>query len=231
MVLHPDKSGYGEISSTSMMRRIGLPDAPMILEIFLSDDVADAPLRIPASRVASNQTMQNLLSEFYGCDVIVVCQKGRKLDHGTAALLSSNGISTEVLSGGMGAWLSSDDPRIPIDQVMAAADRFGATPFDVPEPTLTHRADLCTFDVMLHHFGLTTVPLEKMADAIRAADLGRFADAPQAAGFLAFSAGLSRMYKNNTTQLEAALVPYDALYRWASDGEDETHQSAFGAAL
>jgi hypothetical protein len=47
--------------------------------------------------------------------------------------------------------------------------------------------------------------------------------APQAAGLLAVSLGLSRMYADDLAQLEAGLALYDALYRWCRDATHETH--------
>jgi rhodanese-related sulfurtransferase len=47
--------------------------------------------------------------------------------------------------------------------------------------------------------------------------------APQAAGVLAGSLGLSRMYADDLAQLEAGLSLYDAFYRWCRDAVDETH--------
>ena len=47
--------------------------------------------------------------------------------------------------------------------------------------------------------------------------------APEASGLLAASLGLSRMYRNDLAQLDAAMGLYDAFYRWARDAVSETH--------
>ena len=62
-----------------------------------------------------------------------------------------------------------------------------------------------------------------MALVIRGADTDRHGLAPQAAGLLALSVGLSRMYRDDLAQLEAGIALYDALYRWARDGHEEGH--------
>ena len=108
-------------------------------------------------------------------------------------------------------------------QVEAVADRYGATPFDVEGVRFSHRGHRCTFDAMLEEFALDTAPLQRMAAVIRAADTNRHADAPEAAGLLALSVGLSRMFRSDEAQLAAALPLYDALYRWARDGQGEGH--------
>jgi hypothetical protein len=58
---------------------------------------------------------------------------------------------------------------------------------------------------------------------VRAADTDRHDLAPQAAGLLALSVGLSRMYRDDLAQLEAGMALYDALYIWARDGFSEGH--------
>lgn len=108
-------------------------------------------------------------------------------------------------------------------EVGAVAERFGATPFDVEGVFWSHRGDLCTFDVMLAEFGLSTEPLEHLATIVRGADTNRLELAPEAAGLLAVSLGLSRMYADDLEQLDAGMLLYDALYRWARDATDETH--------
>jgi hypothetical protein len=83
---------------------------------------------------------------------------------------------------------------------------------------------LCTFDVMIEEFGLVSIdPLKQLAVIVRGADTARPEIAPQAAGLLALSLGLSRMYSDDMEQLEAGMPVYDALYRWCRDAVDETH--------
>lgn len=115
-------------------------------------------------------------------------------------------------------------------EVRAVADRFGATPFDVEGVYWSHRGELCTFDVMVEEFGLSTEPLATIARIVRGADTDRLDLAPEAAGLLALSLGLSRLYADDLEQLEAGLGLYDALYRWARDATDETHSWPGGKA-
>jgi len=48
-------------------------------------------------------------------------------------------------------------------EVSAVAERFEATPFDVENVFWSHRGELCTFDVMVQEFGLSTPPLDRFA--------------------------------------------------------------------
>jgi rhodanese-related sulfurtransferase len=108
-------------------------------------------------------------------------------------------------------------------EVKAVAERFAATPFDIDDVFWSHRGDLCTFDTMLIEFGLADPALQKLAAIVRGADTARMDLAPEAAGLLAVSLGLSRMYRDDLAQLDAAMTIYDGFYRWCRDASDETH--------
>lgn len=108
-------------------------------------------------------------------------------------------------------------------EVLNVAEKFNATPFDVEHCVLTHRGDACSFDTFLEEFDLNIEPLSRLATIIRGADTNRHDLAPECAGLLAVSLGLSRMYKDDLVQLKAGFDIYDALYRWARDAVDETH--------
>ena len=109
-------------------------------------------------------------------------------------------------------------------QVRAVAEKFNATPFDVEDVFFSHRGEMCTFDTMLEEFGLQSEALQRLATVVRGADTDRLDLAPQCAGLMAASLGLSRMYDNDIKQLEAGMLIYDAMYRWARDAFDEKHE-------
>jgi len=76
---------------------------------------------------------------------------------------------------------------------------------------------------MLTEFGLKSEALERLALIVRGADTARFDLAAQAAGFLAASLGLSRLFDDDLAQLEAGMTLYDAMYLWCRDATGETH--------
>jgi len=112
---------------------------------------------------------------------------------------------------------------VPSAEVAAVADRFNAAPFDIEAVYWSHRGDLCTFDVMVEEFGLGTDPMLRLAMIVRGADTSRPDLAPEVAGLLAASLGLSRMFNDDLEQLAAGMTLYDAFYRWCRDATDETH--------
>jgi rhodanese-related sulfurtransferase len=109
-------------------------------------------------------------------------------------------------------------------EVAATSERFDAAPFDVEGVFWSHRGALCTFDVMVDELGLSGIAaLGRLAAIVRGADTARPEIAPQAAGLLAASLGLSRIYSDDHEQLDAGMPLYDAFYRWCRDAVDETH--------
>ena len=252
------------ISPAQLSRLIGLPDCPLLLDVRLDDDFVQDPALIPGSRRIAHDAVDSAAPNLKAGRAVVICQGGRKLSEGAAALLRLHGIAAEVLDGGFAAWRAGGLPAIPaalipepglwvtrqrpkvdriacpwlirrfIDpgarflfvapaEVMAVAERFNATPFDIEGVRFSHRGDLCSFDALLDDFGLHTTALDRLALIVRGADTDRHDLAPQAAGLLALSVGLSRQYRDDLDQLAAGLALYDALYRWARDGFDEGH--------
>ncbi len=108
-------------------------------------------------------------------------------------------------------------------QVGAVAERFGATPFDVEGVTWSHRGARCSFDAMVEDFCLETPALLRLATIVRGADTAQLELAPESAGLLAVSLGLSCAFGDDLAQLDTAMAVYDAFYRWARDAAAETH--------
>lgn len=109
-------------------------------------------------------------------------------------------------------------------QVGDVAAEFAATPFDVEGVRWSHEGEKCTFDTMIEALGLSGFPaLAHLATIVRGADTARPDIVPEAAGLLAISLGLSRLYADDLEQLDAGMLLYDALYRWCRDARGETH--------
>lgn len=110
-----------------------------------------------------------------------------------------------------------DDPEflyVPRDDVMTVAAEVGATPFDVPGVELGHHGDRCSFDAFVDRYRLDDAALRKLALIVRGADCDQLGLAPEAAGLLAISWGLSLNYADDHAMLERGMVVYDALYAW-----------------
>lgn len=110
------------------------------------------------------------------------------------------------------------------DQVIAAAKELDAIPFDVDGVEITHRGERDSFDAILEDFGLTDPALDRLATIVRGADTARPDLAPEAAGLLAISLGISHLSgADDHVALERGFGVYDALYAWARYAATETH--------
>ena len=112
---------------------------------------------------------------------------------------------------------------VPPDQVQSQAAATGAIPYDVPGVELTHDGPLCSFDAILKKYELSEPALLDLAVIVRGADTARLDLAPQCAGLLAISLGLSHNYANDHEQLKHGFVVYDALYSWLKHARGERH--------
>jgi rhodanese-related sulfurtransferase len=120
---------------------------------------------------------------------------------------------------------------VPTSEVQVVATAQNATPYDVnagvADTPFTHDGAMCSFDafVRIYHLHADTA-LARLADIVRAADTDQLDMAPQAAGLLAISLGMSRNIPDDQAMLEAMMPVYDALYAWCRDavaGTDEAH--------
>ncbi len=257
------------ISLDKLSRLVGTPACPALIDVRTDEDFALDPRLIPGSRRRSHKNIESWVHQLDSKRAAIICQQGKKLSEGTAALLRCNGIAAEALEGGYEAWSAAGFSLVPVSrlpafdqngrtvwvtrarpkidriacpwlirrfvdpgaailfvapaEVEAVADRFNAAPFDIENVFWSHRGELCTFDVMVEEFGLTSEPLSRLATIVRGADTARPDLAPEAPGLLAASLGLSRMYSDDLEQLDAGMMLYDAFYRWCRDATGETH--------
>lgn len=111
------------------------------------------------------------------------------------------------------------------DQVKAAAVELDAAPFDIADPDVafSHVGELCSFDAFLDKFQVRDAALDQLAVIIRGADTARLDLAPQCAGLLAVSLGLSASCADDAEMLAHGIVVYDALYGWCRHAQAETH--------
>jgi rhodanese-related sulfurtransferase len=121
------------------------------------------------------------------------------------------------------------DPRaeflyVPTADVFNVAKKESATAYDIPGAPLEHDGLLCSFDAFLRAFEITSPALHRLATIVRGADTDALQHAPQSAGLLAISLGLSKNFPNDHAMLAHGMVIYDALYRWCVELTHENHQ-------
>jgi hypothetical protein len=104
----------------------------------------------------------------------------------------------------------------PRDDVLAYAAREGATSFDAPGATYTHRDGKCTFEVLVDEYRIADPAIALVARIVHGADVAEDSDAtPQSPGLLAIADGFAYLELDDRRQLELELPVYDALYAWA----------------
>jgi hypothetical protein len=108
---------------------------------------------------------------------------------------------------------------VPRDEVLDYAAREGATSFDAPGATYTHRDGLCTFEVLIEDHDLGADPaLARVAKVVHGADVSEDAHfTPESAGLEAIARGFMQLGVDDQRQLELELPVYDALYAWAQE--------------
>ena len=104
---------------------------------------------------------------------------------------------------------------VPTERVFTVAGETGAIPYDIPgaEP-FSHRDEKCSFDAFIDTFAIDDPALDALATIVRGADTARPELAPQCAGLLAISLGLSANFPDDHGMLEIGMPMYDALYAW-----------------
>ena len=123
------------------------------------------------------------------------------------------------------------DPRarfdyVPTQRVFEEAEARKAVPYDIPGAVVTHRDERCSFDALIEDFALHDGALDLLATIVRGADTGHLDLAPQCAGLVATSLGLSKRFADDHEMLAQALPVYDGLYAWCRsqcEGDRETH--------
>lgn len=114
---------------------------------------------------------------------------------------------------------------VPPNRVLAVAEAEAAIPYNVPGVELSDKGRRCSFDVFLRKYGLKKAALHRLARIVRGADHKNLKLAPQAAGLLAVTIGLSRMYPDDYDErLEYLLIVYDALYAWCGGRSNSASQ-------
>ena len=112
---------------------------------------------------------------------------------------------------------------VPPALVRERAAELDAIPYDVEGVELSHDGPRCSFDAFLQKHKLTDPALHELAVIVRGADTDRLDIAPQAAGLLAISLGLSQLFPDDHALLDKGFVIYDALYAWLRHAKGERH--------
>jgi rhodanese-related sulfurtransferase len=270
------------ISPEQFAAALGLPDAPLVLDVRRPARFAASDRILPGARHCAPEDVARFAAGHPPGDVIVYCVYGHAVSQEAARSLREAGWNARFLAGGVeggedgvdspqaiaswrsnappsvrkrpdlgvtgekpSRWITRERPKIdriacpwlvrrfidpqaeffyvPTEQVFEEAKRLGAVPYDIAEAPITHVWERCSFDALLLAFELNDPALDALATIVRGADTDRLSLAPQSAGLLAISLGLSRMHADDHAMLAAAMPVYDALYEWCRGAQSERH--------
>lgn len=93
-----------EITASQLIRLVGLPNAPAIIDLRTQEDFEADARFLPTAVRRGALSVISWAGEFAGRDVVVVCQKGLKLSQGVTAWLLHESVKAETLEGGFEAW-------------------------------------------------------------------------------------------------------------------------------
>ena len=109
---------------------------------------------------------------------------------------------------------------VPPEQVIAEAQRLGATPFDVPGVELGHHGKECSFEAILKKYSLAKDPaLVLLGKIVNGADTDNTLwQQPEAAGLNAIAEGFRHLGFQDDHEINAAeWIVYDALYAYCRE--------------
>ena len=105
------------ISPDKLVRLVGTPAAPVIIDVRTEEDFDADPLLIPASVRRSHTNAAEWTKDFVGRSVVAVCHHGAKLSHGTAAWLRHHGAEAQSLEDGFEGWKKAGLPLVPVAKI------------------------------------------------------------------------------------------------------------------
>ena len=105
---------------------------------------------------------------------------------------------------------------VPPEQVLTAADRERAIPFDVPGVALGHHDGKCSFEAILEQYRLDDPALHLLAQIVHGADVAAdLYGRPEAPGLRAIAAGFRHLgLADDHAILAKEFIVYDALYAY-----------------
>ena len=118
-------------------------------------------------------------------------------------------------------WLISRfiDPKpefifVPASQVLEAAKREGAIPYDIPNVDLGHHGPQCSFDAFVDRYQLDDPALTKLAVIVRGADTDDRGITPESAGLYAAATGFQATSLDDFDNMARQFPMYDAFYAY-----------------
>jgi rhodanese-related sulfurtransferase len=101
-----------EITVPQLCRVLGLPGAPMFVDVRTPEAFGSDPLLLPAARNMDPRAVSMWGRLYAGRRVVAYCGDGGHVSHGVAAWLRDAGALAETLQGGSAAWREAGQPLL-----------------------------------------------------------------------------------------------------------------------
>jgi len=105
-------SSINAIPPEKLVRLVGTPKCPALIDVRSDDDFGLEPRLIPGASRRPHATVAEWAAAFAGRSVVVICQRGHNLSQGVAAWLRHVGAIADVLEGGHEQWAKSRFPLV-----------------------------------------------------------------------------------------------------------------------
>jgi rhodanese-related sulfurtransferase len=115
-----------EITVAQLSRIIGLPDAPLLIDVRAEEEFSSDPRVIPTAQHQNFGDKSRWANRYVDHPVVVYCQRGLTLSQGTAAWLRERQINAQTLKGGYEDWIASSQPLVRSEKV-PTLDEMGRT--------------------------------------------------------------------------------------------------------
>ena len=239
------------VSADDLNHLIGTDACPVIVDVRrrAAFDKADAMIATAIWRdhAAAADWADSLPDD---ASVVVYCVHGHAISQSAAATLRALGVDAYYLDGGIEHFADAGGVTVrrKIDRIACpwfirrfidpdavfhyvgkefvadVATETGGIPYDIPDVDFSHVGENCSFDAFVAWSGIKDPALDRLAEIVRGADTGKLDLAPECAGLLAASLGLSALYADDDlAMLDAGMAVYDALFAWARHAAAETH--------
>jgi hypothetical protein len=103
---------------------------------------------------------------------------------------------------------------VPSREVLAAARRENAIPYDVPDVELGHQGPRCSFDAFVERYELGDPAMTALATIVRGADTDDRGLTPESAGLYAAATGFQAISRDDHDNMSQQFPLYDALYAY-----------------
>src|SRR5882762_6285122 len=100
-----------EITAAQLSRIIGLPNAPLVIDVRADEEFRSDPRLIPTARHHDDR-VDNWAGQYADHAVVVYCGRGLTSSQGTAAWLRHRQIGAQTLKGGYEDWVACRQPLV-----------------------------------------------------------------------------------------------------------------------